>query len=370
MSADYAARRARLRDELVRHGVDAMLVTGMINVRYLTGFTGSNGALLVHAWDSAGLEDQTVIATDARYGTQVADEVPDLRAEITRAVQARLLELCGEWELGRLGFEGHLMTVDQFQALTGRVSGVELVQVPQVVEVLRQVKDATEIAALAAAATAADTALAALLERGAVRPGRTEREIGRELDWLMLEHGAHRTGFETIVAAGVNSAVPHHRPTDAVLAAGDLVVFDFGADVDGYHSDMTRTLAVGRMAGWQRELYELVYAAQAAGLAAARPEAKLSDVDSAARGIIAGAGMADKFLHGLGHGVGLQIHEAPWIGKTADGRLPGGAAVTVEPGVYLSGRGGVRIEDTLIVGSSLANEPQVLTQTSKDLTVI
>ncbi|WP_280269071.1 M24 family metallopeptidase [Nocardia wallacei] len=362
---DHAARRAALRNLLVENGVDALLVTDLINIRYLTGFTGSNAALLVYSWD--GAEDRTVICTDGRYATQVGEQVPDLRAEIARASARRIIELAGEWQTGRVGFESHIVTVDQHRGFVEQGSGLQLVPTRGLVEQLRMVKDDYEVEQLRAACAAADSALASLLERGALRPGRTERQVARELEWLMFEHGAAAVAFETIVAAGPNSAVPHHRPTDAVLAAGDFVKFDFGAVVGGYHSDMTRTLVLGEPAGWQHEVYELVRAAQRAGREALKPGAGCGDVDAAARSVIEAAGHGELFVHGLGHGVGLQIHEAPGIAKTGTGTLLDGMAVTVEPGVYFPGRGGVRIEDTLVVREG---GPELLTLTTKDLTVV
>lgn len=365
--ADHAARRAAVRDVLVQHEVDALLVTDLINIRYLTGFTGSNAAVLVHAWDSSESEKNTVICTDGRYLTQVAEQVPDLRAEINRLSARRLVELACEWSLGRLGYESHVVTVDQYHGLLDLGQGSELVAVPGQIEKLRMVKDEHEVELLRAACTAADDALTALLDRGGLRPGRTERDVARQLEWLMFEHGADAVSFETIVAAGPNSAIPHHRPTDAVLASGDFVKLDFGATVGGYHSDMTRTFVLGAAADWQLEVYDLVLRAQAAGRAALRPGVPLADVDAAARSVIEAAGHGDEFLHGLGHGVGLQIHEAPGIAKTSTGTLLDGVAVTVEPGVYFSGRGGVRIEDTLVVREQGA---ELLTLTTKDLTVV
>ncbi|MFI5775898.1 M24 family metallopeptidase [Nocardia sp. NPDC051570] len=362
---DHAARRAALRDLLVENGVDALLVTDLVNIRYLTGFTGSNAALLVYSWD--GAEERTVICTDGRYATQVAEQVPDLRAEIARASARRLVELAGEWQTGRVGFEGHVVTVDQHRAFLDWGTGLEFVPTANLIEQLRQVKDAYEVDRLRAACAAADAALATLLERGGLRPGRTERQVALELDWLMFEHGAEAVAFQTILATGSNSAVPHHRPTDAVLAAGDFVKIDFGARVDGYHSDMTRTLVLGEPSGWQRELYELVRAAQRAGEDALKPGVACAAVDAAARSVIEEAGHGELFVHGLGHGVGLQIHEAPGLAKAGTGTLLGGVAVTVEPGVYFPGRGGVRIEDTLVVREG---GPELLTLTSKDLTVV
>ncbi|WP_330179872.1 aminopeptidase P family protein [Nocardia sp. NBC_01503] len=362
---DYALRRASLRNLLVENRVDALLVTDLINIRYLTGFTGSNAALLVYAWGSD--EDRTIICTDGRYITQVGEQVPDLRAEINRASARRVLEIAGEWQTGRVGFESHIVTFEQHRAFGAQATGLDLVPVSGLVEQLRMVKDDFEVGRLQAACDAADIALAALLERGGLRPGRTERQVARDLEWLMFEHGADAIAFETIVAAGANSAVPHHRPTEAVLAQGDFVKLDFGALVGGYHSDMTRTFVLGQPSQWQREVYDLVYAAQRAGREALAPGASTRAVDAASRSVIEAAGYGELFVHGLGHGVGLQIHEAPGIAKTGTGTLLDGVAVTVEPGVYFPGRGGVRIEDTLVVRQG---GPELLTRTSKDLTVV
>jgi Xaa-Pro aminopeptidase len=359
-------RRDRLRRRLVAAELDAMLVTDLVNVRYLSGFTGSNAALLVFA-DGAR---HSVLATDGRYRTQAAQQAPDLQVTIDRACGTTLAYVATTHRVARLGFESHVVTVDAHAALTGAAGPTELVRAPGMVEALREVKDAGELALLRLACEAADAALLDLVAGGGLRPGRTEREVGRELESRMLDHGADGVSFETIVAAGANSAIPHHRPTDAVLAAGDFVKIDFGALVAGYHSDMTRTFVLSPVAQWQSELYDLVATAQAAGRDALVPGAALSAVDGASRQVIADAGYADNFSHGLGHGVGLQIHEAPGISASSAGTLLPGSAVTVEPGVYLPGRGGVRIEDTLVVGSDRAPTPELLTRFPKELAVI
>lgn len=348
-----------------------MLVTDLINVRYLSGFTGSNGALLVFADDR-----EAVLATDGRYRTQAAQQAPDLEVAIERAVGRALAGRAGHDGVGKLGYESHVVTVDGLDALSGELNdhATELVRASGTVEVLREIKDAGELALLRLACEAADAALADLVQRGGLRPGRTEREVSRELENLMLDHGADAISFETIVAAGPNSAIPHHRPTDAVLASGDFVKIDFGALVAGYHSDMTRTFVLGKAADWQLEIYDLVAEAQRAGREALHPGIDLREVDGAARRMIADAGYGDKFGHGLGHGVGLQIHEAPGIGATSAGTLLAGSVVTVEPGVYLPGRGGVRIEDTLVVPSSTPEHaeraPELLTRFPKELAIL
>jgi Xaa-Pro aminopeptidase len=339
----------------------ALLVTRLVNVRYLSGFTGSNAALLIRADD-----EMPVLATDGRYRTQAAQQAPDAEIVIERACGPFLAGRAATDGVGRLGFESHVVTVDGFDALAREARDVELVRAAGMVEALREVKDAGEIALLRLACEAADAALADLVNKGGLRPGRTEREVGRELESLMLDHGADGVSFETIVAAGANSAIPHHRPTDAVLAAGDFVKIDFGALVCGYHSDMTRTFVLGQAEQWQLDLYELVAAAQQAGREAVRTGSALRDVDGASRQVIADAGYADCFTHGLGHGVGLEIHEAPGISAAAAGTLLAGSAVTVEPGVYLPDRGGVRIEDTLVVGET----SDLLTQFPKELAIL
>jgi Xaa-Pro aminopeptidase len=342
-----------------------MLVTDLVNVRYLSGFTGSNAALLVFADDRA-----PVLATDGRYRTQAARQAPDLELAIERACGRHLVARAASAGVQRLGFESHVVTVDGFDALSGEAVDTELVRASQTVEALREVKDAGEVALLRLACEAADAALTDLIERGGLRPGRTEREVGRELESLMLDHGADGVSFETIVAAGANSAIPHHRPTDAVLGSGDFVKIDFGALVAGYHSDMTRTFVLGKAADWQRDIYQLVSDAQQAGRDALQAGASLADVDAAARRVIVDAGHGEHFGHGLGHGVGLQIHEAPGINASAAGTLLAGSVVTVEPGVYLPDRGGVRIEDTLVVDETSGHAPELLTRFPKELATL
>ena len=338
-----------------------MLVSDLNNIRYLSGFTGSNAALLIFA-DAR----PAVLATDGRYRTQAAAQAPDVEIVIERACGAALTTRAAAAGVQTLGFEGHVLTVDAHHALTATLSdhpNTALVRASGAVEALREVKDAGEVALLRLACEAADAALAALIERGGIRPGRTEKQVRNDLEALMLEHGADGASFETIVAAGANSAIPHHRPTEAQLCTGDFVKIDFGALVGGYHSDMTRTFVLGAPAAWQTEIYDLVATAQRAGREALDPGVALAAVDGAAREVIAAAGYGESFSHGLGHGVGLQIHEAPGINAKAAGTLLAGSAVTVEPGVYLPDRGGVRIEDTLVVG----NRPELLTRFPKEL---
>ena len=360
-----ADRRAALGKLLADAGLDALLVTDLINIRYLTGFTGSNAAVLIRA----GGDAESTFCTDGRYEVQSATEVPDLPRVIDRPCDLALLRSAA----GRIGFEALAVSV----AAHGRQMGaaaplVDLVPTTELVEQLRAVKDPGEIDALRTACAVADRALAELIEFGGIRAGQTERQVGLDLDERMRRLGASDPAFETIVAAGENSAIPHHRPTSRPLRVGDLLKIDFGAALGGYHSDMTRTFVLGRPADWQREIYAVVAAAQLAGRRAAVVGATGGQVDAAARDLIATAGYGPAFAHGLGHGVGLQVHEAPSLASGATGTIEADMCVTVEPGVYLPGRGGVRIEDSGVVRHPDSAEPgyEVLTLTSRALVVL
>jgi Xaa-Pro aminopeptidase len=357
MPEPHIARRARLAALVVGHAADAALVTRLVNVRYLTGLASSNAALLVPA------DGPAVLCTDARYAGMVRDVCPELECVVDRATAIALAERAAHDGVRRLAFEAHDITVEAYDRLAE--SAPALVPLGPVVEELRRVKDEEEIALLRTACAITDQAFDGALPL--LRPGVTEREIAVALERLMVDLGADKPAFDSIVASGPNGAVPHHHPGDRTLAAGDLVTMDFGARYGGYHADMTRTVAIGSVADWQRDLYELVWRAQRAGVDALRPEAETKAVDAAARDLIGDAGHGDDFPHGLGHGVGLEIHEAPLMGYDKTGKLEGRVPVTVEPGVYLDGRGGVRIEDTLVVRH---DGPELLTQSSKELLVV
>jgi len=356
---DYDARRDRLRAALRDVGVSALVVTMPSNVRYLSGFTGSNGAVVVGSEPSSDR-----LTTDFRYYTQAETECSSLAVipSTTTVLEASML-WCVDNVDGQFGFESTHVTVRALKDLHAKVSSSLTVATLELVETLRAQKDDAERALIARACQVSDAAFARLLPE--IHLGQTEKEIARRLSWLMLEEGAQGDSFDSIVAGGENSAIPHHAPTDRPLVKGDFLKIDFGALVSGYHADETRTFVVGAAPqAWQVEIFELVAAAQRAGIAALVPGVSAHVVDAAARSIIAEAGFGDNFGHGLGHGVGLDIHEVPFLGARSTGILSVGTPVTVEPGVYLPGRGGVRIEDTLLVG---LDEPVSLTTTTRDL---
>lgn len=341
---DVAGRLPRLREVMGGAGVDALLVTHLTNIRYLTGFTGSAGLLAV-------TRDALHLVTDGRYADQAPTQLAAAGVEATVGVSStdqRSLVAAALGATGRLGLEAeHVSWAQHDRYADDWFPDVELVPTAGVVEELRLIKDRGEVARIAAAAAIADEALSRVLPMLGERP--TEQEFGRALDATIRELGASGNSFETIVASGPNAALPHARPTSRIIGEGELVVLDFGAVVDGYCSDMTRTVLVGDPDAGTRELWELVLVAQAAGVAAVRSGVEARDVDRACRDLIEAAGHGEHFTHGTGHGVGLDIHEAPRVGATADATLAAGHVVTVEPGVYLASHGGVRIEDTVLV---------------------
>ena len=355
----HAARRGRAREMIAGAGADAALITSGPNVRYLTGLASTNAALLLAADGTA------VLATDSRYTLAAQRDCPDVELLTERFIESRLAAELTARGLRTVAFEAHEMSVERHAELVAKTEGVTVIPFGRKIEELRTVKDPSEIELLATACRITCQAIADTFSM--IRPGLTERQLAAALDARMAALGAERPAFDTIVASGPNGAIPHHAPTDRPLRRGDLITMDFGALYAGYHADMTRTVALGEPAGWQREIYELVAAAQRSGLEAARPDADVADVDAAARDLIRDAGHGDHFQHGLGHGVGLEIHEAPAIGYGRTGKLGSRVPVTVEPGVYLPGRGGVRIEDVLVVG---AGGTGLLTTTTRELLVL
>jgi Xaa-Pro aminopeptidase len=357
----HAARRERARQQIAEAGADAALITAGPNVRYLTGLASSNAALLLPASGPA------VLATDSRYALAAQRYCPDLELVIERFIEPRLAAEMTSRALRTVAFEAHEMSVERHAELAAAADGVTTVPFGRKIEELRTAKDPSELELLATACRISSQAIAGVF--ALIRPGLTERQLAA-LDRRMVDLGAERPAFDTIVASGPNGAVPHHAPTDRPMRRGDLITMDFGALYGGYHADMTRTVALGEPAGWQREIYELVAAAQRSGMEAARPDADVADVDAAARDLIRDAGHGEHFGHGLGHGVGLEVHEAPTIGYSRTGKLAERVPVTVEPGVYLPGRGGVRIEDVIVVGADGTGLAHILTTTTRELLIL
>lgn len=333
-----AARLAALRARLAQAEIDALLVQSLPNIRYLTGFTGSAGLLLVRALDA-------VLVTDFRYAAQAPREVGDAaRVEIDQVnVWDRMAKVAGERAGRVLGFEAHVATVRDRERLD-RFGAGRLEPAGDTVERLRSVKDAGEVAAIAAAAALALEALAAVLPT--VSTGEQERAVAARLESALRIGGSEWHPFPTIVASGPRAALPHAGTSDRVLGRGEWLLLDFGAQVDGYCADLTRTVIVGRRADErQRQVYETVRAAQARALQCVRAGMTGREADALARDVIVQHGFGEGFGHSLGHGLGLEVHEAPRLAATAEGLLPTGAVVTIEPGIYLPGWGGVRLED-------------------------
>lgn len=349
-------RGDRLAERLAGRELDALLVTSLPNLRYLTGFTGTNGACIVG-------EGRREFFTDFRYVEQAEAQVRDF--DRVRGERDLLADVAARLS-GRVGFEDQHMPVRQHARLTELAGdGVELVPAGGLVEELRAVKDERELAAIGEAAALADGIYEYLLERGLA--GRTEREVALDLEHEMRARGAEDPSFPTIVAAGPNGALPHAEPREVEIEPDTLVVVDLGCRVDGYCSDCTRTLATGELSDEAAGVYELVLEAQRAALEAVRAGAGCRDVDAAARERIEAAGHGERFGHGTGHGVGLEVHEGPRLAKTADGELAAGNVVTVEPGVYVAGAFGVRIEDLVAVTESGRER---LSRFPKELTVV
>lgn len=337
-----STRAERLIAELDGAGVDLLLVSNLVNLRYLTGYTGSNGLALIGP-------DTRVFLTDFRYTEQVEQEVyPEFeRVTVAQNLITDAVEYLPEGAQ-RVGFESETVTVDGLARMRELVpERAELVPVKGLVERMRMVKDAQEIELIAAAQRIADDAFEALLAAGL--EGRTERELALTLEHDMRLRGAESPSFDSIIAHGAHGALPHATPRDVRIERGQLIVIDWGAKYAGYCSDCTRTVAVGEPGPEAREAYELVLGAQQVGLDEVRAGGDCRQIDKAVRDIIYGAGHEGHYGHGLGHGVGLEIHEAPTLSFRSEDTLAAGNVVTVEPGVYVPGRFGIRIEDLVVV---------------------
>lgn len=336
--------------------LDAVLLSSLPDIRWASGFSGSNGILLVSA-------DAAHFVTDGRYTAQAREEVDGAEIHtpgyklLDYVEKQGLLEDCS-----RVGFQSDDLTTDQATALRQRFSEIEWTGCSELLVRHRARKDETEIGALRRAQAITDRVFDEIL--ALVRPGVTEQEISAELVYRHLKYGAERMAFDPIVASGSNGAKPHARPTDRAFERGDLVVMDTGCVVDGYASDMTRTVGVGVLESREREVYDAVLRAQKAALEEARPGMSTRALDAVARDVIEEEGLGDYFTHGLGHGLGLEVHEWPRLSYHVDQELPEDCVVTVEPGVYLPDEFGVRIEDVAVLR---ADGAEVLTESRKEL---
>ena len=348
-------RLDRARALLATSGAEALLILKTENRRYVTGFTGSAGLALI-------TPSEAFLAVDFRYEQQAADEAPDWT--VLRGGRDPLKALgaaVGGRALRTIGFEAEFVPYAQVLRLREKLAPAELVPL-DTVDRLRWVKDAEELAAISRAVEIADQGFAHIL--GVLRPGVSERAVAFELETFMRRAGADGVAFDSVVASGPRSALPHGRATDRVMARGDLVTLDFGALCGGYCSDCTRTIVLGRADDRQRQVYDIVLDAQRHALAMMRPGMPCRAVDEGARSVIAAAGFGEAFGHSLGHGLGLEVHEGPRLSPQEDAVLEPGMVVTVEPGIYLPGWGGVRIEDDVVV---TAEGCRILTRAPKEL---
>lgn len=335
----FEDRRAAVRDWMAEEEVEALLVSAAPNVRWLTGFTGE-GLLVL---DGEG----QLLCTDSRYSVQAAEEAPDLGVAADNGHLDGAIERLRQGCAGRIGFEAGHLSYASFQKLQQKLEPAEPVPLEDRIKRLRAVKDEAEVAAIRRAAKVADEAFVAL--RSQIEPGMTEREAAEQLRRLMVPGGAEKPSFEIIFAAGPNGAKPHARPGERAVAEGDLIVIDWGAVVEGYCSDCTRTVIVGEPDDRRREVWQAVRRAQLAAMEGLEPGMEGREVDAIARASLEDSGYARYFGHGLGHGVGLQVHELPSLGQKSEDTIEPGAIVTVEPGVYIEGWGGVRLEELVLV---------------------
>lgn len=355
-----ACRLDKTRRIMREKGLGCLVVTSPANCLYLSGFTGDNGILVITP------ETQTIF-TDFRFIEQAAQEAPEYTVHRCSAV--KLLPELGEWLNeqvdGSIGFEPEHFSVRDYQNLTAAVAAERLAPAGGLVEKLRAVKDQDELELIARAAAIGDRAWQGLLP--SIKPGVSERDLAAELEYLLRREGADGTSFTTIVASGHRGALPHGTASAKLLNRGELVIFDFGARLNGYCADMTRTISLGPPDAKGAEIYRVAREAQEAALAAIGPGLDVREIDAVARELIARHGYGDNFGHGLGHAVGLEIHEEPRLSPTGEGRLAPGMVVTVEPGIYLPGYGGVRIEDLVVVTE---DGHRNLTGSRKDLLIL
>lgn len=356
---EFEQRRLTVASGLAERKLDGLLVSWGPNLRYLSGFTGSNALLLVTA-------GQSVLITDPRYTLQAGQE-STCQVRIAKGpLVADMLAAIAKLGLKRVGYEPALMSCDAYQSFEGKLPAkTKLAPVRGWIEELRMVKSPVEIERIRRSVETNSKAFEQAAAR--VRPGMKEQDLAADLEYRMRRLGAEKPSFETIVAGGVRSALPHAQPTAARFEIGDLIVVDMGAMQEGYCSDMTRMLFLGTPGAKVKRTYKAVLEAQLAGIDAVRAGARTAAIDAATRKVLRGYGLEGAFIHSTGHGLGLEIHEPPRLGKRDKGRLKAGMAITIEPGVYIEGFGGIRIEDTVLVTEKGC---EILTPTSKELRVI
>lgn len=354
----HSLRVSRLRALLRRSGVEALLILDLKNIHYLTGFSGSDGVLLVGP-------GRPVLLVDGRYTSQAGKQAPGARVILYRDKASGIADALAGRGVERVGFEPAMLSLELYSALRRRTKRVRWKPLQAELSSMRAVKDQREIEALRRAIRIAAGALRSTLDR--VRPGVLERDIAIELEYAMRLGGADAPSFDTIIASGPNSALPHARPGNRAIRAGDSVVIDYGAACRGYRSDETCTFAVGRASRRFVNLYAVAKEAHDRALEAVCPGKACRDVDAAARGVIEKAGYGGFFSHGTGHGIGLDVHEAPRLSSLSGAVLEEGMVITIEPGIYIPGFGGVRIEDMVLVEKGGG---RVLTEFPKELQVI
>lgn len=355
---EYGQRRERLLPALRQARVDAFLVTALPNIRYLAGFTGSNANLLI-------TRDRALLFTDPRYLTQAPQE-SDCEVKIAKGpLTGEIRKWAARLKIASLAFEQNRIGYEGYSELRKAIKGIRLKAVAGAVEALRMVKSPVEIATIRASVQLNSAALEQALRH--FKASMTEVDLAAEIEYRMRRLGADGTSFDTIVASGARSALPHAHPSGHPINPDQLLLVDMGASVTGYASDMTRTYAVGRLDAKIRRMYRAVLESQLAAIDAIQPGVSCARVDAAARGVLRGYGLDKLFLHSTGHGLGLEIHERPRVGRKEGTKLEAGMVITVEPGVYAEGLGGIRIEDTVVV---TRRGSEVLTPTGKELVVL
>ncbi|MDD5475733.1 MAG: Xaa-Pro peptidase family protein [Syntrophales bacterium] len=358
-NSTFADRAARLRSFMAAGDIDGLLIADLLNIRYFCGFSGSEGLLLAQG---GGM----TLFVDGRYTVQARQESSGVNIIEVTDVTGGLLEILSRGTVKKLGFEASGLTYERYLKIRrGLSDGTEMVSLSCDIDGMRSRKDAGEIGRLKTAASIGARALGKTIE--SIRPGMRERECAALIDWNLVMEGSEKPSFDTIVASGANSALPHARPGSRRVEAGDFIVIDYGAVFEGYHSDETCTVALGHVSGEHRRIYDTVLSAHDRAIEAVRPGVLCRDIDARARACIEDAGYGEYFVHATGHGVGLDVHEAPRLSKISEQRLEEGMVVTIEPGIYIPGVCGVRIEDMVLVTTGGC---ELITGMPKDLMIL